>query len=48
VRQESGLTDRIFRPKGEFESVGLVLVERVVVKDLNVHLPFFEIVVFDY
>ena len=36
-------TDWVLIAKGEFESVGLVLVERVGVEDFDVHLPFFEV-----
>jgi hypothetical protein len=40
------LTDWIFLSEGEFQAIGLVLVERVVVQDFDVHLPFFEVVGF--
>lgn len=39
-------TDRIFLAEGELKTVDLVLVQRVVVEDADVHLPFFEVVGF--
>lgn len=39
-------TDGIFLAEGEFKTVDLVLVQRVVVEDADVHLPFFEVVGF--
>ena len=36
------LTDGIFVRKGELKSVCLVFVERVVVEDFDVHLPFLQ------
>lgn len=35
------LTDWVFVVEGEFQSVGLVFVDWVVVEDFDVHLPFF-------
>lgn len=39
-------TDGILRRKGELQPVDLVLVQRVLVEDAEVHLPFFEVVGF--
>lgn len=36
-------TDRIVRAKAEAEPVGFVEVERIGVKNADVHLPFFEV-----
>lgn len=38
------LTNWVFVVEGEFESVGLVFVNWVVVEDFDVHLPFFQVV----
>lgn len=40
---DSKLTNWVFRVKGEFQSICLVLVQRVLVKYADVHLPFFEV-----
>lgn len=34
------LTDRVFVAESELQAVGLVEIERILVKDLDVHLPF--------
>lgn len=42
-------TDGIIFAEGEFQSVGLIEVERVgVIQDADVHLPFFEVFCFHY
>lgn len=41
VRFGMDLTDWVFVVEGEFQSVGLVFVDWVVVEDFDVHLPFF-------
>lgn len=41
-----GRTDRILRRKGKLQPVDLVLVQRVLIEDSEVHLPFFEVVGF--
>jgi hypothetical protein len=47
LSEKLGLTDGILVAEGEFQSVRLVEVERVVIEDLNVHLPFLKSVTLD-
>lgn len=42
------LTYWVISGKGEFKAVLLILIERIGVKDLNVHEPFVEVVCIDY
>lgn len=42
------LTNGVFGRESKLESVCLIFVERVVIEDLNVHLPFFQTVGFHY
>ena len=38
------LTNRVFVAEGELEPVDLVLVQRIVIQNLDIHLPFLEVV----
>jgi len=42
-----GNTDWIFVIECKFQSVGVALIDGVVVQNLNVHLPFFQVVTLD-
>jgi hypothetical protein len=42
-----GLTDRVLVTEGEFQPISLVQIKRILVKDLDVHLPFLQIVTLD-
>lgn len=37
------LTDRVIVAEFEFQSIGLILVERIVIQHPDIHLPFLEI-----
>lgn len=41
-------TDGVFVAESELEAVGLVLVEWVLVQDLDVHLPLFQVFTFHH
>lgn len=42
-----GLTDRILVTEGELQPISLVQIKRILVKDLDVHLPFLQVVTLD-
>jgi hypothetical protein len=48
VDEGVGCTYRILPIKDETQPVDLVLIDRVVVEDTNIHLPFPEVVCFDH
>ena len=47
-RQGRRCTYWILTVEDETEAIDLVFVQRIVIKDSDVHLPFFEVVCFDY
>lgn len=51
MRQEGSqqwtLTNGVLARKGKLEPISLILVDRIVVQDLDVHLPFLEIIRLD-
>lgn len=45
--EEMGLTNRVLVTEGKLQAISLVEIKWVIVKDLDVHLPFLQIVAFD-
>ena len=42
-----GLTDRVLVTEGKLQPISLVQIKRILVKDLDVHLPFLQIITLD-
>lgn len=42
-----GLTNRVLVTEGKLQAISLVEIKWILVKDLDVHLPFLQIVTFD-